>query len=319
MKSKFAIGCMSALCALTVPAVADGDQGATSNEIDDMAWEQNSLPIRSLLFSGTNIITPLYVSYGQRFPASINKGGKISCATYGAGVSWTHVSSEEKYIALWTADYRRSDYHFSSSAPYGNKLFEHLDSFNVFTWQEYVFDKDNGRAVAGFLSGSLESEDTTSLKNGSSCAGGVGAKQYFSRETSLFLGVGTAYSRLRERWQVIPVLVFDCDLRKDLNLRLGNGAKITWDTFGDKVFLLSAEVSYGAETLTVGHGEHWQGQTLPVRFTGQWNITKEFFVALGVGTIAWSEYRYWENGSKKHERFHTDPSLELTLQAGFKF
>lgn len=289
----------------------------------ELFWEQIFTPARSLLFSGTTSVTPFSLIASVRFPAAISKGGQLMCSTYGLDVSWQHVSEEEKYIALMSLDYRRSDYHFSGThrniSPNGRTPFAHIDSFSLFTWQEYIFDKDNGRAVAGFLSGLLESEDSCALRYGSSLAIGLGAKQYFSRDTAIWVGVNMSYSRTRERWQFFPFGIFNCALGHDLSLRLGNGAQISWDVGGENKWLLSLAANYGSETFSVGRGKNWQVQSIPLTLTAQWNLTKEIFVSLSVESLLWSKYRLWENGNRSSYHFSSDPTIGLALQAGLHF
>ncbi len=280
-------------------------------------------PARSLFLDGTNVVMPLYVFYSQRIPASTTKGGKISATTYGAGFSWQHVSPQESHIALSSIDLRRRDYRFTGTteriSPLGNAPFGSADSFNFFTWQEWVFDKENGHSLCGFFSGTLACEEHTAFKNGASAAIGFGVKQYFSRETAIWLGAALMYSRARERWQIFPFGMFNHAFSKNWNLRLGNGIQISWDTFGDDTFLLSSSLNYSGDTITIARGESWQGQAIPLSVTAQWNLTKELFVAFSTEALLWQKFRLWSGGSRTNYKFSADPTLDFSLQIGLRF
>lgn len=284
-------------------------------------WEAIYTPARAAVMRGTNSVMPFYAYYGQRLPASINKGGKLAASVYGSGVSWTHVGAEEDIIFLANMDYQRTDYRFSGTPEnlLAGAAFKHVDMLRIFNWTEYVYDKANGRAIAGMISGSLLSSDSTSLSSGTHGAFALGYKQYFSRTRSVWLGASVFYSRHRERWSAMPAILLDFALSPDLNLRIGNGAEITWDVDAKNEWLLSAGISYGFDAITVGRGEVWYAQSIPLSLSVRRNIGKNFFVTAGAKTFLWTDYRLWEGGHESDFHFSISPSVELSLQAGVRF
>lgn len=284
-------------------------------------WEEIYTPARAAFMRGNNSVMPFYAYYAQRLPASINKGGKLAASTYGTGVSLTHVSAEEDFIFLANMDYQRTDYRFSGTQNWSlpGEPFSHVDMLKVFNWTEYVYDRENGRAIVGMISGTLFSADSTSLSNGAHGAFALGYKQYFSRTRSVWLGASVFYSRHRERWSVLPAMVLDFSLSREWNLRVGNGVELTWDIEGKDEWLISAGLSYGFDAITVGKGEVWYTQSAPLTLSVRRNIGKNFFVTAGVKTLLWTDYRLWESGRETDAHFTVDPAVELSLQAGVRF
>lgn len=284
-------------------------------------WEEIYTPARTAFTRGTNSVMPFYAYYAQRLPASINKGGKLAASVYGTGVSWTHVSEDETLILLTNMDYQRTDYRFSGTQNWSlpGEPFSHVDMLKIFNWTEYVYDKANGRAIAGMISGTLLSADTTSLSNGAHGAFALGYKQYFSRTRSVWLGASVFYSRHRERWSVMPAILLDFSLSREWNLRIGNGVELTWDIAGKDEWLLSAGISYGFDAITAGRGETWYVQSAPLSLSARRNIGKNFFVTVGAKTFLWSDYRLWKSGHETDAHFTVDPAVELSIQTGIRF
>lgn len=284
-------------------------------------WEEIYTPARRAFTRGTNSVMPFYAYYAQRLPASINKGGKLAASIYGTGVSWTHVSEEEDFIFLANMDYQRTDYRFSGmqNRAFSGEPFSHVDMLKVFNWTEYVYDKANGRAIAGMISGTLFSADSTALSNGAHSAFAFGYKQYFSRTRSVWFGASVFYSRHRERWSAMPAILLDFTLSREWNLRIGNGAELTWDIDGKDEWLISAGISYEVDAITVGKGEVWYVQSAPLSLSVRHNFGKTFFVTAGVKTLLWTDYRLWKAGHETDAHFTVDPTVELSLQAGIRF
>lgn len=283
-------------------------------------------PARAGVRVNQNLITPFYAYYGQSLPAALSTGGKMASSTYGTGFSWRYVSPEKTRISLSNFDYRRTDYRFSG----GSKVpFEHTDSLRAMTYQEFI-NPDNGFAWVGTMSLSLAAEDKTSLSDGLSGFLGLGCKQYFSETTAVMLGAGAVYRHERNRWYVFPLFSFDVRLTPNLNLRLLNGATLTWDVGGKNEFLVDFFVSYEAdafavedsrETLSPDLGKDcaYYTQRVPVGITGTWNFSENLFFSAGVAVNTWSKYRLIRDGHKTDEKFTTDPTLEFSLQAGIRF
>lgn len=286
-------------------------------------WDEIYTPARTALMRGTNTIMPFYGYYAQRLPASINRGGKLAASTYGTGVSWTRVAEDETLIMLTNMDYRRTDYRFSGNTgtltPTGKAPFSHVDDLNLFNWTEYVFDKANGRAIAFLTSATFIASDSTAFSHGTHGAIGAGYKQYFSRTESLWVGLSAYYSRHRERWGVMPAIVLDFALRPDLNLRISNGAELTWDINARNEWILSAGINYASDCITVGNGESWYVQSAPLSLSARWNATENCFIAFGMKTIFWTDYRLWSGGHKTDSHFTVDPGVEFSVQAGIRF
>lgn len=284
-------------------------------------WEEIYTPARAAFTRGTNSVMPFYGYYAQRLPASINKGGRLAASVYGSGVSWTHVSEEEDFIFLANMDYQRTDYRFSGTQNWSRPgdPFSHVDMLKIFNWTEYVYDKANGRAIAGMISGSLFSADTTSLSNGSNGTFALGYKQYFSRTRSVWAGASLFYSRHRERWCVMPVILMNLSLSREWNLRIGNGIEVTWDVGAENEWLISAGISYGFDAITVGRGEVWYAQSAPLALSVRRNLGKNFFLTAGMKTLLWTDYRLWEDGHETDAHFTVDPAVEFSLQAGIRF
>lgn len=308
---------------LFLPLLAAGTLLCAATESpDEMSWwETIYTPARAAFTRGTHSVMPFYAYYAQRLPASINKGGKLAASTYGTGVSWTHVADDEELICFINMDYRRTDYRFSGAQnrQLPGEPFANVDMLKIFNWTEYVYDKANGRAVAGVISGSLFSADSTSLSNGTHGVLALGYKQYFSRTRSAWLGASVFYSRHRERWCMMPALSLDFSLDREWNLRIGNGAEITWDVDAKNEWILSAGISYALDSITVGRGEVWYVQSAPLALSARRNIGKNFFVTAGVKTYLWSDYRLWKGGHETDIHFTVDPAVELSLQAGIRF
>lgn len=284
-------------------------------------WEAIYTPARAAFTRGTNSVMPFYAYYGQRLPASTNKGGTLAASTYGTGVSWTHVTEDETLIMLMNMDYQRTDYRFSGAQNWHLPVdpFSHVDELKLFSWTEYVYDKANGRAIAGAISGTLFSADTTSLSGGAHGTFALGYKQYFSRTRSIWLGASVFYSRHRERWSAMPALVLDFSLDREWNLRIGNGVEVTWDVDARNEWLISAGISYGFDAITVGRGEVWYVQNAPISLSVRRNIGKNFFMAAGTKAILWTDYRLWEGGHETDAHFTVDPAVEFSIQAGLRF
>lgn len=307
---------------LFLPLWSAGTAFCFSSEADLLSWwESIYTPARAAVMRGTNSVMPFYAYYAQRLPAALNKGGKLAASIYGTGVSWAHVSETESLIFLANLDYQRTDYRFSGTRDgmFPGEPFAHVDMLKFFNWTEYVYDKANGRALAGMVSGSLLSADSTSLSNGTNGVFALGYKQYFSRTRSLWLGASVFYSRHRERWSVMPAVLIDFSLSKEWNVRVGNGVEITWDIEAKNEYLLSAGISYGVDAITVGHGETWYVQSVPIALSLRRNFGEKFFICAGMKTFLWSDYRLWEAGQETDAHFTVDPSVELSLQAGVRF
>ena len=273
-------------------------------------------PARAQVQAGTTVFKPFYAYYKQRLPASINKGGKMGASTYGTGISLMHVNGERSLITLANADYRRTNYRWSSIA---EGPFDNTDSISSLFWQEWVFDTDSGRAIAGFASASAGADDGTSLSAGASGTFGLGGKQYFSKTESLWLGAIASYSRHRERWIATPMFFFDWIPAENINLRIANGITATWDVGGENEFLLSLGISYEANSIAIGKGDVWRCQSAPLVLTATWNVTENLSFSFGANTILWSDYRRWEGGHESDDHFTVDPSLEFFVQAGLRF
>lgn len=307
---------------LFLPLSSAGTVFCVAGTADALSWwEEIYTPARAAFTRGTNSVMPFYAYYAQRLPASINKGGKLAASVYGTGVSWTRVSEEEDLISLVNMDYQRTDYRFSGTQNWSlpGTPFEHVDMLKIFNWTEYVYDKANGRAIAGMVSGSLFSADTTSLSDGAHGAFALGYKQYFSRTRSIWLGASVFYSRHRERWSAMPALVLDFSLDREWNLRIGNGVEVTWDVDARNEWLISAGISYGFDAITVGRGEVWYVQNAPISLSVRRNIGKNFFMAAGTKVILWTDYRLWESGHETDAHFTVDPAVEFSIQAGLRF
>lgn len=311
----------AALLALAgTPAALAEDNLSVLGDSNPMAWWENLYsPARTAIMNGTNSVMPFYGYVSHRFPASINRGGKLSATAYGSGVAWDFISKEEKFISVTNFDFRRTDYDFSGTPNALGEPFSHVDSFKFFDWSEYVFDKENGRSLAFLASGALISSDTTATGHGAHGLFGVGLKQYFSRTESICAGLIVSYSRHRERWTLVPMVLFDYSPTRELNLRVGNGVDLTWDVGGKNEWLLRVGVAYSTDCITVGDGECWYTQSAPFALTARRNIGKNFFVTAGLTTILWSDYRYWEGGHKRDAHFTVDPAVQLSIQAGVRF
>lgn len=286
-------------------------------------WEYFYSPARRAIERGTNTVMPAYGSAAVRFPSSVNRGGEISSFAFGAGASWTFVSEEEKFVSVSNLDFQRTDYRFSGTpetlSPVGSDPFSHVDSLKAFNWSEFVFDKANGRALAFLAAASFAAADSTASSHGVNASLGFAYKQYFSRTTSVCGGVLCAYSRHKERWTILPLVLVDYAPTRDVNMRLGNGINLTWNVGGKDEWILSAGVSYSGECIAVADGEYWYTQSVPASLVARRNLGKNFFVSLGMSALLWTDYRYWANSHKTDFHFTSETALAISLQAGLRF
>ena len=316
-------------CALAgTPLRADGGNAEAASAPEQNAADEMRVytPARAALRVQEHLITPFYAYYSQRLPSSVSGGGKMASSTYGTGFSWRFVHPEKTRIALTNFNYRRTDYRFSGGrgAP-----FEHTDSLYASTYQEFI-NPDTGFALVGMLTGALAAEDGAGLEEGFGGVLAAGCKQYFSETTSLTLGVATLYRFDRERWFCYPFVSFDWRLAPTLNLRLLNGASLTWDVFSDESFLLDFSVNYQTSAFAVARdrdrasahygktGAYYE-QSVPVTVTGTWNVSENLFLSVGISLNTWTKYRLYRSGRETDEDFSTAPTLELSLQAGLRF
>lgn len=283
-------------------------------------------PARAAVRVQHNLITPFYAYYGQSIPTALSSGGKMASSTYGTGFSWRYASPKKTRISLTNFDYRRTDYRFSGGA---EKPFEHTDSLRAMTYQEFI-DPDNGLAFVGMMSISFSAEDKISLSDGLGGFIGLGCKQYFSETTAVMFGGSAVYRHERERWYVFPLFSFDVQLAPNMNLRLLNGATLTWDICNNNEFLVDFFINYEADAFAVeddrntrspnfGKDGAYYVQRVPIGITGTWNFSENLFFRTGVAVNTWSKYRLIRDGHKTDEKFTTDPTLEFLFQAGIRF
>jgi len=276
-------------------------------------------PARAAVGIRQHLITPFYVSYSQSLPTAISTGGKIASSTYGGGASWRYVAEDKTRISLTNFDYLRTDFRFSGGS--GSAPFSHTDTLHGSTYQEFINPK-NGRALVGLFSGSVSADDSTDLSNGVGCIIGIAGKQYFSEEISATLGLGSSYQCARERWYFFPMVLFNWRITESLNLRTTNGVTLTWDVGGNDVLLIDFSLEYEtfafASATDDDRGVYYR-KRVPLTVSGTWNISENIFVGAGIMFDVWTKYRFYRGGHKTNEDFSTDPTFELTLQAGFRF
>lgn len=300
--------------------------GATSSSSDEIGERDIYTPAREQLRTREHLITPFYAYYAQGIPAAISGGGKMAYSTYGTGCAWRYIHPEKTRIGLTSLDYRRTDFRFSGEA---SSPFRHTDSVRVSTYQEFI-NPENGLAAVGILSGSMAAEDGTALSDGASGMVAFACKQYFSETTSVMFGAGTLYRQDRARWYLIPLFSFDWRVAPNWNLRALNGLTLTWDLNGNDEFLVDFSVSYESSSFAIttdldesspyfGEDGAYRRQSVPVSLAGTWNFSENLFLSAGITLNTWSEFRLFRDGHKTSEKFTTDPTLEFSLQAGFRF
>lgn len=276
-------------------------------------------PARAAVGIRQHLITPFYVSYSQSLPTAISTGGKIASSTYGGGASWRYVAEDKTRISLTNFDYLRTDFRFSGGT--GGAPFSHTDTLHGSTYQEFI-NPENGRALVGLFSGSVSADDSTDLSNGVGCVVGVAGKQYFSESVSAMLGLGGSYQCAQERWYLFPMISLNWRITDSLNLRTTNGITLTWDVGGNDTLLIDFSIEYETfafATATDGDNGAYLRKRVPLSVSGTWNISENIFVGAGIMFDVWSKYRFYRGGHKTNENFTSDPTFELTLQAGFRF
>ena len=320
---RFAHTISAAFCAL-VPVYAL--LAGTPEESRNTQGNRVYTPSREQLRLREHLITPFYAYYAQGLPAAVSSGGKMAYSTYGTGCAWRYIHPEKTRIALTSLDYRRTDFRFSGNT---ETPFRHTDSVRVSTYREFI-NPDNGLALAAILSGSMAAEDGTALSDGACGFIGIACKQYFSETTSVSLGVSGAYRTDRERWYCIPFVSVDWRITPNWNLRTLNGLTLTWDIHGDNKFLVDFSLNYEDTAFAIGEEKNtasphceesgaYRRQSVPVSVSGTWNFSENLFLNLGIALNTWSKFRLYRDGNKTDESFTTDPSLEFSLQAGWRF
>lgn len=279
-------------------------------------------PARSAVRIRENLITPFYAFCGQTLPAAISGGGKIASSTYGTGFSWRYVKPDKSRISLTNFDYRRTDFRFSGTdvpAP-----FEHTDALSAMTYQEFI-DPETGRALVAIFGAALSAEDGAELGDGFGGMASVAFKQYFSEETAGMLGASIVYRPERERLYFYPVAAFDWRISPNFNLRVLNGAELTWDIDASDEFLVDFSVLYESSAFAVARDDFsdekgaWREQRVPISVAGTWNVSENIFINARISLIAWSEFRQFRDGGKTDEKFRADPTLAFSVQVGFRF
>lgn len=252
----------------------------------------------------------------QSVPASIRHGGKISKSSLSAEAGVFHLNPSETYISILELGFARVNYHFSDvPAP-----FSAVDKASFFTWQEYVYDHSQGRAVAGTASLELNAADTTAFSHGLTFTLGLGAKQYFSRDEFVWLGAVTIYSPLRERMYYLPALVVNWNLADNLKLNVSNGVELIWKIDKEERWQFSCKASYELGAFQIEKRAGWQTNWIPVDFKLEYYLTKRFYVAGTISVLAWQRYRRWERGYEQDAtEFTTDPTIAFAIKSGFKF
>ncbi len=283
-------------------------------------------PARAAVRVREHLVTPFYVLFAHQLPSSISGGGKMASTSYGSGFSWRYVHPEKKRLAFTTADFLHTDYRFTGgrAAP-----FHRTDAINATTYHELI-NPHTGLAGVGAASFTAATSDRAAMSDGIGGFVALGAKQYFSEETSATLGVAALYCFDRERWFFYPLFSIDWSLSENVNLRVLNGVSITWDTGGDNFFLLdfsliyrtsafAAEVERDAASPYFEKSGAYREQCVPASLTGTWNFTENFFVSAGVTCLVWNKYQLCRDGHKTSEKFTADPTVEFVIQTGVKF
>lgn len=310
---------LAVLCTL-VPAAALF--AGTPGENRESEERRVYTPAREQVRAREHLITPFYAYYAQGLPAGLSSGGKMAYSTYGTGCAWRYVHPEKTRIALTSLDYRRTDFRFSGGAA---TPFRHTDSVRASTYQEFI-NPDNGLALAAIVSGSMAAEDSVALSDGASGLFGLACKQYFSETTSVALGLSALYRTDRERWFCAPFVSVDWRIAPNWNLRTLNGLALTWDVHGSNAFLIDFSVNYEDSAFAVDTADDaaasrgaYRRRSVPVSISGTWNFSENLFFNLGITLNTWSEFRFYRNGNRTDEKFTTDPTLEFSLQAGWRF
>ncbi|MCR5183114.1 MAG: hypothetical protein K6B46_00230 [Opitutales bacterium] len=254
--------------------------------------------------------------FSQSVPASIGDGGKISKTSAGIDLELVSVSPSERFLTVCDLSYRRNHYHFSGVPA----AFKAIDEFSVFAWQELIYDKDNGRAVAGLLSLRSATADTTDFSHGLGASFGIGFKQYFSRDEFVWLGMTATYSQLRQRMYYWPALSVNWNLRDDLKLSLSNGAELTWAVDSQKRCLLHGKISYQPKEFQVQKNIGWQETAVPVDFSLEYRFSEHFYAIGTFSLLTWQYYRRWDKGHRRNStKFTAEPTVAFGIEMGCRF
>ena len=132
--------------------------------------------------------------------------------------------------------YEYTEYEFSNAG--GDHKFNTL-AFDAY-WKG-MFNENWGYFLYGGLAMSADTD--ADLTDGVTGVGAGGVRYVWSKDLSLGVGLSVA-SRLEDDPLVRPVIILNWQINDRWNLRVFNGATITWDVRGDKVWLLDAGVRY---------------------------------------------------------------------------
>ena len=163
-----------------------------------------------------------------------NTFGKVSVSRFDVPIRYT-MKMEQGELGLG-AFYEFSSYDFTG-AP-GTEDFNTL-AFDAI-WKSMFNDKW-GYFVYGGVGFSASEE--ASLGDGATGVGAGGVRYVVSPTLSFGLGVGVA-SQLEDDPSVLPIINVNWQINDRWNLRVLNGAVISYDISGDKKFLVDAGIKY---------------------------------------------------------------------------
>ena len=116
--------------------------------------------------------------------------------------------------------------------------------FNTLGFDAYwkgMFNEKWGYFVYGAVQMSADTD--VNLGDGLTGTGAGGVRYVWSKDLSLGIGAAVS-SRLEDDPQVLPVIVLNWQINERWNLRVLNGATLTYDVTGEKKFFMDAGVKY---------------------------------------------------------------------------